>query len=67
MKLIGDVDTGIDDALTLFYLAHAQRQGEVKLRGVTTVGGNVQVALEVDAPRFRAELLESLVAWAQSG
>ncbi len=43
MKLIADVDTGIDDALALVYLAHLQHQGRVQLLGCSTVGGNVHV------------------------
>tara|TARA_Y100001970_G_scaffold264603_1_gene351380 strand:+ start:581 stop:1525 length:945 start_codon:yes stop_codon:yes gene_type:complete len=42
-KLIVDVDTGIDDALALFYLAFAQKKGLVEILGSTTVGGNVGV------------------------
>ena len=30
-------------------------------------GSNVQVALEVNDPRFKSKLLESLLAWGQSG
>jgi purine nucleosidase len=44
IKLLLDVDTGIDDALALFYLAAAQRRGEIEILGSTTVGGNVEVA-----------------------
>ena len=43
IKLLVDVDTGIDDALALFYLSFAQEQGLVKILGSTTVGGNVEV------------------------
>ena len=42
-KLLLDADTGIDDALALFYLAHAQKQGQIEILGSTTVGGNVEV------------------------
>ena len=38
-----DVDTGIDDALALLFLAHAQKKGQVEILGSTTVGGNVEV------------------------
>ena len=38
-----DVDTGIDDALALFYLAFAQRKGLIEILGSSTVGGNVGV------------------------
>jgi len=58
MKLIADVDTGIDDALTLFYLAHKQRLGEVELLGVTTVGGNVHVEQTTRNTLKVLELLE---------
>lgn len=44
MKLMVDVDTGIDDALALVYLAHLQSQGKVRILGSSTVGGNVDVA-----------------------
>ena len=44
IKLLLDVDTGIDDALALFYLAHAQKKGEIEILGSTTVGGNVEVS-----------------------
>lgn len=44
IKLLVDVDTGIDDAIALFYLAHAQKQRQIEILGSTTVGGNVDVA-----------------------
>ena len=44
INLLLDIDTGIDDALALFYLADAQKQGQLKILGSTTVGGNVEVA-----------------------
>ena len=43
IKLLLDVDTGIDDALALFYLADAHKKGEIEILGSTTVGGNVEV------------------------
>ena len=43
LKLFTDVDTGIDDALALVYLGMAQRKGQVKLVGCSTVAGNVSV------------------------
>ena len=43
-KLLLDVDTGIDDALALFFLAHAQKQEQLEILGSTTVGGNAEVA-----------------------
>ena len=44
IKLLLDVDTGIDDALALFYLGKAHKKGEIEILGSTTVGGNVEVA-----------------------
>ena len=43
MKLLVDVDTGVDDALALIYLAQAQRAGRVELVGCGTVAGNVDL------------------------
>ncbi len=43
IKLIVDVDTGIDDALALFFLAYSQKKGLVEILGSSTVGGNVGV------------------------
>ena len=43
INLFVDVDTGIDDALALFYLAFAQKNGHIELLGSSTVGGNVDV------------------------
>lgn len=39
--LLFDCDTGIDDALTLLYLASLVRAGEAELAGVGTVHGNI--------------------------
>ena len=44
IKLLPDVDTGIDDALALFFLSEAQKQGQLEILGCTTVGGNAEVA-----------------------
>ncbi len=44
IKLLLDIDTGIDDALALFFLAEAQKQGHVEILGSTTVSGNVEVS-----------------------
>ena len=44
IKLLPDVDTGIDDALALFFLSEAQKQGQLEIQGCTTVGGNAEVA-----------------------
>ncbi|MFP7365890.1 nucleoside hydrolase [Corynebacterium callunae] len=38
-----DCDTGIDDALALVYLAALHKQGVIKLVGVSTTAGNVDV------------------------
>jgi len=38
-----DVDTGIDDALALFFLAFVKKQGHIEILGSSTVGGNVNV------------------------
>ena len=43
MKLLVDVDTGVDDALALIYLARAHRAGRVELVGCGTVAGNIDV------------------------
>ena len=44
IKLLPDVDTGIDDALALFFLSEAQKKGQLEIPGCTTVGGNAEVA-----------------------
>jgi len=44
IKLLPDVDTGIDDALALFFLSESQKQGQLEILGCTTVGGNAEVA-----------------------
>ena len=44
IKLLPDVDTGIDDALALFFLSEAQTKGQLGILGCTTVGGNAEVA-----------------------
>lgn len=40
-KILFDCDTGIDDAITLLYLASLVRAGEAELVGVGTVHGNI--------------------------
>lgn len=45
MKVLLDADTGVDDAIGILYLAHAQHQGLVDIVGTGTVGGNVHVDL----------------------
>lgn len=44
MKVLLDVDTGVDDALALLLLADAHHRGRVRLIGCGTVAGNVEVA-----------------------
>jgi len=43
IKLLPDVDTGIDDALALFFLSEAQKKDQLEIPGCTTVGGNAEV------------------------
>jgi purine nucleosidase len=45
MKVLLDADTGVDDALGILYLAHAQHQGLVDVIACGTVGGNIHVDL----------------------
>jgi purine nucleosidase len=45
MKVLLDADTGVDDAIGMLYLAHAQHQERVDIVGTGTVGGNVHVDL----------------------
>ena len=58
IKLLLDVDTGIDDALALFFLAHAQKQGQLEILGSTTVGGNAEVEQKKLKPLKVWEILE---------
>ena len=44
IKLLPDVDTGIDDALALFFLSEARKKDQLEIPGCTTVGGNAEVA-----------------------
>ena len=43
MKILLDVDTGVDDALGLIYLADAHKRGKAEIIAAGTVGGNVDV------------------------
>ncbi len=43
MKILLDLDTGVDDALALMYLAEARRRRQVDFVGCGTVAGNVEV------------------------
>lgn len=45
MKVLLDADTGVDDAIGMLYLAHAQHKGLVDIVGTGTVGGNVPADL----------------------
>ena len=44
-KVLLDADTGVDDALGILYLAHAQHKGVVDIVGTGTVGGNIHADL----------------------
>lgn len=44
LRLLADVDTGIDDSLALIYLAGLHRAKEIELVGVTCSGGNTTAA-----------------------
>ena len=44
LKVLADVDTGIDDSLALVYLAGLHTAGEIELVGVTCAGGNTTAA-----------------------
>ncbi|MEJ5920380.1 nucleoside hydrolase [Corynebacterium sp. H78] len=43
-RILADVDTGIDDALALIYLAALHSAGEIELIGVTCSAGNTDAA-----------------------
>lgn len=57
MKLILDLDTGIDDALALAYAISAHERGEAELLAVTGTYGNVDVEQGVANSRALLELL----------
>lgn len=44
LRLLADVDTGIDDSLALVYLAGLHRAGEIELVGISCSGGNTTAA-----------------------
>lgn len=44
LRVLADVDTGIDDSLALVYLAGLHVAGEIELVGVTCSGGNTTAA-----------------------
>lgn len=52
-RVVADVDTGIDDALALIYLAHLHKRGDIELT-VTTSAGNCTAQ---DAAANSAEVL----------
>ena len=58
LRVVADVDTGIDDALALAFLAVQHRQSAVKLL-VTTAAGNCSA---VDAARNSAEILRAVLS-----
>jgi purine nucleosidase len=43
MKLILDIDPGVDDALGMIYLADAVRKGKLEISAIGTIGGNTNV------------------------
>ncbi len=55
MKLIIDVDTGIDDAMALLQALHAHRTGSAQILAITTVAGNAAIP---DVIRNTYRLLE---------
>ncbi len=56
MKLIIDVDTGIDDAMALLQALHAHRTGSAEILAITTVAGNASIQ---DVVRNTYRVLES--------
>lgn len=44
MKLLLDIDPGVDDALGLIYLADAYHRGDTDIVAIGTIGGNTNVA-----------------------
>jgi purine nucleosidase len=55
--LIIDVDTGIDDALAILYACASEDLGEVELRAVTCVSGNVDARQVAENTRALLELV----------
>jgi len=55
--LILDVDTGIDDALAILYACASDELGEVELRAVTCVSGNVDARQVAENTRALLELV----------
>jgi purine nucleosidase len=57
IPVILDVDTGIDDSLALLYAAAAATLGEIDLRAVTCVSGNVDAVQVAENTRAVLELV----------
>jgi purine nucleosidase len=55
--LILDVDTGIDDALAILYAVASEALGEVELRAITCVSGNVDARQVAENTRALLELV----------
>lgn len=56
MRVLADVDTGIDDSLALVYLAGLHRAGEIDLVGVTCAGGNNTAAWSARNTKYMLNL-----------
>lgn len=56
VRLVADVDTGIDDMLALMYLAGLHRMGEIELAGVTATAGNTTVCQAARNSRWVLDL-----------
>ncbi|MBV7295984.1 nucleoside hydrolase [Corynebacterium sp. TAE3-ERU12] len=55
-RILADVDTGIDDALALVYLAALHHAGDIELAGVTTSAGNTTAAQAATNSRYLLDL-----------
>lgn len=56
IKVLADVDTGIDDSLALVYLAGLHTAGEIELVGVTCAGGNTTAAWSARNTKYMLNL-----------
>lgn len=56
LKVLADVDTGIDDSLALVYLAGLHTAGEIELVGVTCAGGNTTAAWSARNTKYMLNL-----------
>lgn len=56
LKVLADVDTGIDDSLALVYLAGLHTAGEIELGGVTCAGGNTTAAWSARNTKYMLNL-----------